>query len=150
MGVLFVRLLYRDQETFKIIYARIRRGGRGQCVVACRVAFCVVGTTAFVAALAVGFVIKKGTCFCLFSVRQVLRRICLEGAVGFMTIFPARDEACSWCSSNSLRFTRNKLSHCLTERHGYPFLCWLDFSSFGASRDSIMSHIYFHRTSPRF
>ncbi len=102
------------------------------------------------AALAVGSVIMKGICFCIISVRQVLRRTCLEGAVGFMTTFPAKDEACSWYNSNSLRFTRNKLSHCLTERHGYPFLCWLDFSSFGASRDSIMSSMYFHRTSPRF
>ena len=47
----------------------------------------------------------KRTCFYRISVRQVLRQTCLEGAIGFMTTFPARDEACSWYNSNSLRFT---------------------------------------------
>lgn len=31
----------------------------------------------------------------------------------------------------------------LLQKHGYPFLCWPDFSSFGASRHSIMPPIFF-------
>ena len=93
----------------------------------CRcVSCCAVGITACVAALAVGSVTMKGTCFCFISVRQVLRRTCLEGAVGFMTAFTAGDEACSWYNSNSLRCTQKKRSHCFKDM-ATPFCVGLTF-----------------------
>ena len=93
----------------------------------------------------------KGTCFCLISVRQVLRRTCLEGAIAYRVHdnFPRERRGLFMVQLKQLAFY-SKQALTLLQRHGYSFLCWLDFSSFGASRDSIMSSMYFHRTSPRF